>query len=382
VSVKEIKTWLQKIENEYDPIALKMCSFNTITGKKLYFLPRKLETRLMVYRKSKIIDAVKNWHRFKPQLNEIVRKENGYGLPKNFHLESDVNKWDYYDLLVLGYYLANTEYNGKKTGRMAHRSKDYEGTVLGLIDRALQLGASKEDIYDMYKFSEAIIDMLQWEAIFRKYNLYCGDMWEGDGLSGTGIYEGLEKDNVYLTWLHQLDCLLLAGSHKLGIRSYINDKKDLGIAVMPKGVSFELTKEGLPKRSGTRQAHTAGWFWSIPKNSPDLELAYKLVMFINSYTFQLRECENFFLIPINKRVKKTLKGSLQSVWVKDVYNKSVEQLQINGRNIVPRFKAMADYHEFLDRYYDAFEEIVIKNRYSNEGPKGRVDREFIRKNIK
>jgi len=193
----KIKILLNKIEVDYDPIALKMFSFTTITGKKLFFLPRKLETRLMIYRKSKVADAVKNWHKFTGQLNDTLKKENRYGLPKNFQLESNVNQWDYYDVLVASYYWANTEYNGEMTARTAHRSKDYSGKVLGLIDRALQLGADQQDIHDMYRFSEAIIDMFHWEAIFRRYNLYSREMWEGDGWSGSGIYEGIKTSRVF-----------------------------------------------------------------------------------------------------------------------------------------------------------------------------------------
>ena len=89
-------------------------------------------------------------------------------MPKSYNLESDVNKWDYYDVLVASYYWTNTQYYGEKTARTAHRSMKYSGTVLGLIDRALQLGADQQDIHDMYRFSEAIIDLFHWEAIFRK----------------------------------------------------------------------------------------------------------------------------------------------------------------------------------------------------------------------
>jgi hypothetical protein len=167
----EIKLRLREIEDEYDPVGLKMCSLNTITGKKLFFLPRKIETRMMFYRKSKVADAIKNWHKFKAEISDIAKEENGYGLPSNFNLEADVSIWDYYDILVAGYYWANTEYEGNMTARIAHRSKGYAGTILGLIDRALQLGALKQDIHDMYIFADAIIDMFHWEAVFRKYNL-------------------------------------------------------------------------------------------------------------------------------------------------------------------------------------------------------------------
>ena len=243
----EIEGELNQIEDEFDSLALKTCYRKGITEekKKLFYLPRKLETRLMIYRKSKVADAVKNWRQFEAHLNYILKKENGYGLPMNFHLDSDVNMWDYYDILVAAYYWANTE----KTAKVAHRSRDYVGTILGLIDRAIQLGADEQDIQDMYLFSEAIIDMFHWEAIFRKYNLYCEGMWDEFGWTGLDIYKGIKGKNVYLAWMHQLDCVLIHGAEGFRIEGYIDDKEDLGIAIMPLGVSFELTDEGIPKRT-------------------------------------------------------------------------------------------------------------------------------------
>jgi ABC-type glycerol-3-phosphate transport system substrate-binding protein len=328
----EIESILGKIRDEYDPVALQMGRFSTITGEKLYFLPRKLETRLMVYRRSKVADAVENWHKIRAQIDDVLKRENGYGLPKDYNLESDINQWDFYDLLVVGYYWANTEYNGKKIGRIAHRSKNYSGTVIGLIDRALQLGAVKEDIRNMHKSSEPIIDMLHWESILRKYNLYCEGMWGEDGWYGYDIYKGIKKGDVFLTWLHQLDCMLIYGSEQLGIESFLNKKEDLGISIMPQGVSFELTDNGRPNRIGTREAHTFGWFWGIPKGSPEPELAYKLAMFITSYEAHLEESKNFFLVPVTERVRDALKAHLKADWQAELYDKSLEQFKINGNH--------------------------------------------------
>jgi ABC-type glycerol-3-phosphate transport system substrate-binding protein len=378
----KINSWLHKIEDEYDPISLKMSSFITITGKKLFFLPRKLETRLMIYRKSNVADAVKNWHKFAVQLNDILKKENGYGLPKNYNLESDVNKWDYYDVLVASYYWANTQYNGEMTARTAHRSLNYSGTVLGLIDRALQLGADQQDIHDMYGFSEAIIDLFHWEAIFRRYNLYSTEMWQGDGWSGSSIYEGIKKNRVFLAWMHQLDILLICGSEQMGIKGYLDNKEDLGFAIMPLGVSFELTEDGLVKRTGTRKAHTSGWLWGIPKNASEPDLALKLALFITGYKPHLEESKNFCLIPVRRDVHDALNADLKSNWKKNVYAKSTEQLRLNGENFVPKFKTLGDYQKFLNDYYDAFEEIIIKKRYRLEGPHARIDRVFISEYLK
>jgi ABC-type glycerol-3-phosphate transport system substrate-binding protein len=168
----------------------------------------------------------------------------------------------------------------------------------------------------------------------------------------------------------------------LGIKGYLPVKKDLGISIMPQGVSFELANNGFPKRVGSRKAHTFGWFWGIPKNSPEQELAFKLVMHITSYNSHLKECRNFYLIPIRQDVSETLKADLKAGWQAEVYSKSLEQFVINGDNFVPRFKTLVDYQEFFEKYNDAFEHIVIKKRYSLTGSKDRIDRYFIMVNLK
>ena len=376
----EIEDELNQIEGEFDGLALKRCYRKGITEekKKLFYLPRKLETRLMIYRKSKVADAAKNWRQYEALLNYILKKENGYGLPMNFHLDSDVNMWDYYDILVAAYYWASTE----KTGKVAHRSRDYVGTILGLIDRATELGADEQDIKDMYPFSDAIIDMFHWEAIFRKYSLYCEGMWDQFGWTGLDIYNGIKEKNVYLAWMHQLDCVLIHGEEKLRTEGYIDDKEDLGVAIMPQGVSFELTDEGIPKRLGTRQAHTYGWFWGIPERAAEPELAYHFAKFITNKASHLNECKNFLLIPVRKDVRDSFPNVLKLPWKKEIYDKSMEQLRINGEKLVPCFRTITDYQDFRHKYYDAFEEIVIKRRYSSEGPEGKVDRTFIRDNLR
>ena len=131
-------------------------------------------------------------------------------------------------------------------------------------------------------------------------------MWQEDGWYGYDIYKGIKNGKVYLAWMHQLDCMLIYGAEHLGIKGFLTEKEDLGVSIMPQGVSFELKKDGLPKRTGSRKAHTSGWFWGIPKNSPQPELAYKLAMLITSYEYHLEESKNFYLIPIRKDVIKDI----------------------------------------------------------------------------
>ena len=105
-------------------------------------------------------------------------------------------------------------------------------------------------------------------------------------------------------------------------------------------------------------------------------------MFITSYRCHLEECKNFFLLPVRKRIFDDLRADLKAGWQTEVYNTSFEQFKINGNHRVPRFKTMADYQKFLDHYYHAFERIVINKGYALPGAGERVDRGFIRENIR
>ena len=59
---------LQTLKAQYDPQAVKL---GTIDGK-LYYLPRKLETRMMTYLKSKVDEAVKGWKQFEADINAAL----------------------------------------------------------------------------------------------------------------------------------------------------------------------------------------------------------------------------------------------------------------------------------------------------------------------
>jgi ABC-type glycerol-3-phosphate transport system substrate-binding protein len=95
-----------------------------------YYLPRKLETRILFYRKSKVADAVSKFEKHLSRISDELKAQNGYGLPAGYSLESDPAQWDFYDLYVVGSIWANEDYNGVKMGRIAHRGARYGGTAL------------------------------------------------------------------------------------------------------------------------------------------------------------------------------------------------------------------------------------------------------------
>ena len=357
---------LTNLKEEYDSLAIKM---GTIEGK-LYYLPRKLETRMMIYLKPKVEEAVANWQNFEAEIVASLKEVNEYGLPAGYTLEADPNEWDYYDIFVVSYYWANTPYFGIKMPRMAHRGKRYGGTVQGLVDRAYNMDATQDDILKMN--SDPIMDMFEWEAVYRKYNLYNEGMWV-DPWSGGGIWNAMKDGKVFLAMMHQIDCFFIHGGTHPTMEGYLVDPDDLGEAVMPLGVSVGLDADGKPVRVGSKKASSGGWWWSIPKTAPYPELSVELAKWITNYDNHLAECKTFGMMPVRKDILDNLGEAFPEGWMGEVFATSISQLELNGENTVP---LIAEYSNVGINYLDAWYDIVVDENY---GEAEKVDRDYIKK---
>ena len=362
------KEELDQLKSQYDPMAVKL---GTINGK-VYYIPRKLETRMMVYLKSKVDEAVKGWKKFESKINEVLKKDNGYGLPAGFKLESDPNLWDYYDIFVVAYYWAHTPYYGIKMPRMAHRGKKYGGTVVGLCDRVYQMGGNATDFIKMD--TEPVIDMFVWEAVYKKNKLYNPGMWQ-DPWSGGGIWNAMKDGKVFLAMMHQIDCFFIHGGTHPQMQGYLANPDDLGIAVMPKGLSFELDKNGKPVRIGTKKAGTTGWWWGIPKTAPYPKLSVELAKWITNYHNHLAECKVFGMMPIRKDILSDLQKVFPKNWMAQVFDISVKQIRINGDLTVP---LLPEYSAIGKIYLRAWYDIIVKDNY---GKAKKINRRYIKERL-
>lgn len=331
---------------EYHPLALGL----GYADSRLYYLPRKLETRVLFYLKSKVADAVKNFPSMKAEINTALKKENGYGLPAGYTLEEDPNQWDYYDLLVVGMVWANTPYFGVKMPRVAFRGAKYEGTALGLIDQAIQLGATPKDILQLN--SEPVIRMLQWHSQFVKNQVFNPAMWQ-DPMRGANIWEGVSSGKVFMATVQQIDCFFLHGwKNSVEMPGYMKDPDDMGLAVMPAGNSFALDEKGQPVYAGERKITTGGWWWGIPRTSPDAKLAYELARYITSHDIQAQECARFGSMPVRKDILNNLEAVFSEGWVGQIFEKSIEQIQINDITTIPLTPFYSDMgRNYIDLWY-------------------------------
>jgi ABC-type glycerol-3-phosphate transport system substrate-binding protein len=336
---------------EYIDIAVKM---GTINGK-VYYIPRKIETNTLLYLKSKVKDAVENWTKFENEINEMFKAENGVGLPEGYTLEKDPNKWDWYDLAVVGYYWANTEYDGKKEPRIAHRAKRYEGSVTELMTKVYQAGGTQEDALKMN--TDPVKDTMKWEVFFKKNNLYNPGMWE-EGWSGGNIWEAMAKGKVYLAFMHQIDAFFIHGGSNPNMTGYLADPDDMGLAIMPKGVSLEL-ENGKPVREGSHASQLAGFWWGIPTSTPDPELSYELARWITNAENHKAEAQQFGMMPIRKDIVDDLEGTFAEEWMQEVFDIANKQVEA-GVQPIPQ---VSTWPEYVELYLNAWYDIVVEGKY-------------------
>ncbi|MBL8025964.1 MAG: extracellular solute-binding protein [Fibrobacteres bacterium] len=171
----------------------------------------------------------------------------------------------------------------------------------------------------------------------------------------------------------QLDAFFIHGDDA-GIQAgYLDDPDDLGFAVMPKGISMALNGEGAPLLNGTNAVTTGGWWWGIPKDTPDKDLSMKLVEWILSSSVQAEEASQFGMVPVRKDILGDISLLFGRTWIADVYNTSLKQLVHNKYNTVPLHR---EYGKIEAVYLDAFDDIVIKG---NSGPSNGGMQSYIRK---
>jgi ABC-type glycerol-3-phosphate transport system substrate-binding protein len=361
----------------YHPVASALA----MQDGEFYYIPRKLETRVLFYRKSMVADATSKLDSHRDRINGVLKALNGFGLPLGYELETDANEWDVYDLFVIGSIWANEEYNGTKNGRIAHRGAKYEGTTLFMLDRAYQLGATPDDIRRMS--GDAVNEMFLWESIFVNGGLYNSGMWD-DPWRGSQIYTAVKDGKAFMAWFQQIDLFNIHGwDQDPGMPGYIADENDMGIAVIPQAVSFTLNQDGKPEIEGSRKITTGGWWWGIPEAAPKDSLAYKLAKFITNKDNNAKECSQFGMIPVRKDLLLNLQNVFSEGWVGDIYKTSVAQinLQLDDTTItiVPQGK---NYPVMADNYNEAWYSVVEAATSDNapltlDAISQKIEKEFI-----
>ena len=341
-------------------------------GNDQYFLPRKYETRIMVYRKSKVAAALDVWktgESLRDSVNSLVGKVNGTGLPRGYALEADPAEWDFFDVLVIGMVWKSMS-GSKMAGRIGHRAKHYSGTALRIIDRVYQCGGDSLTMLAMN--GDAVIDAFTWEAVYASFGVYNSDMMK-NRWSGSDLWAEFAHELIYLSFLTQIDCFFVHGNGDVRMAGALQSPQDLGFATMPKGCSIECRKDSTLKRTGTKAITNGGWWWAVPASCKDVRRSFKLFEHITSRENQLRECPTFGMIPVRSDVLKNDLLLVKSGWISDVFRTSYMQVKINNNFVVP---AQGEFDAVSTLYLDAWKAIVCGGKWG-EKRKNFPDRDFI-----
>ncbi len=336
-----------------------------------YFIPRKYETRILVYRKSQFTRIFNIFEKHREQINLELTRLNKIGLPNDYKLEEYPERWDFYDIFVIGWLWKNIPgKDGLKIGRIGHRSSNYSGTAHRIVDRIYQLSGNEKEILSMQ--GDAVIDAFYWEAIYAASGIYNDDMMEGNW-EGMDIWRSFRDEKTYMSFLTQTDCFFLHGTKSEKMKGYISNPDDLAFASMPKGVSFSLDKNGNYILTGTNSITTSGWWWAIPVNAEKFKSAYSLTQHLTSRDIQIKECSNYGMIPVRKDIYDSIKVIFKEPWIRDVYQTSYKQLLLNKQTLIPDHNK---YNDLIQIYLDAWKDIIINKNWSQD--KKYPDRNFIK----
>lgn len=360
------KETIEKFDRDY-----LLTSVGSVDGR-LCLIPRKFETRIMVYCKSKVADAYETWRNNKETIDSLMSLYNGYGLPATYLLEENPEEWDYFDVFVVGWIWAHTLYNGKVQARIAHRGKMYSGTSQRLFDRIYQLGGDSMSLVTIQ--GDAVTDAVFWEAVYTSAGIYNGRMWR-EGWSGGDIWKAFASEDVFLSFMTQLDCFFLHGTGRDNLDGYLKYPDDMGIATIPKACSVQCDATGIPKY-GSKAITTGGWWWGIPSNAPDPELSFKLATFITGTTTQIQECSRFGMIPVRKDILSDMSMMFGGGWVSDIYDVSFRQLVHNGYTVLPGNR---NFTEISSLYLAMINDIVVAKNWAEGG--NLPQREYIQNRI-
>jgi serine/threonine-protein kinase len=398
---------LGRWRNAFEPDAVAACEYTTVTGRATYYMPRQLETRLLVYRTSKVREAAELWPQYRAGFEQELERLGLPGLPEGYQLEPNPWRWDLFDMLAVGYVWARSAANapdgaasasmgnrrgapGRMAGRIGRRSLrvKYFGLVAELLDLAAALGASPTELKAP---SEALVDAIEWETARWALGVYHSSVLDSErGASSTTLIESMRRGEIYAAMLEQQDALLVRGSldsreSPTGGRGPFRDaagglgasselSEDLDVAPAPEGVSIRLGDDRLPLRRGGRRALVEGWLWGIPKGAPHPLEAWKLLRHLTSPEVQERESLRFLTISGRRDYM-----SPSSHFGRRAFEASRLQLAASTLLLPPRYADYGEFERYRESMLSAWSWLVVKQRSRGPTGAGPLDRELIRK---
>jgi ABC-type glycerol-3-phosphate transport system substrate-binding protein len=335
-----------------------------IVNGRTYFLPRYVETPVLVFLKSKVAEAAQYWEIRRDDINRALARYNGRGLPRGYTFEKDPSQWDWFDLFVAGWYWNSKEVQGQRRGRMAMGPLGSPSAPEALMDACFLTGVSSDGLLAM---SDAgVADMFQWQSALAREGILnpalIKERW-GD----EQVRDGFRSGELYLSAVPQGEAFQIHGTGSADLPGYLANPEDMGVAVMPKGNSLLLDANGDPLREGRRSVATRSYWWGVTQEARDPKLAYELARFLSNTENQVLESSAFGMVPVRQDLLGELGLMFGGGWTAEVFQTASQQLVENRLTTAP---LVAEFPEVARNYQEAYTDICLpgpgqKTRYED-----------------
>ena len=289
-----------------------------------YYLPHRIEVPVLFYLKSKARDAIKKFDDYEVEINSVLKTMNGFGLPKNYVLEENSNEWDLYDIFVLGYIWKKENNPKDENGYVLAREMNNYSNLNMLCYNALALGATWDNIVNMS--GDEVEEVFLWEMVMGNHKIF-NSLSYGKNVSNADVYKAFGNGDAFMAYFSQKDCFnILEGTDESSMIPYIFDASDVGITLVPMIVPFSLNKSGKLLSAPQRISAMRGYYWGIPKNAEDKELAYLLMQYLNNRVINTKESVRFGAIPVREDVLMNMQNIYDERWLGEGYTAALGQI--------------------------------------------------------
>jgi hypothetical protein len=314
-----------------------------------WFWPRHLETPLLMYLKSRTTEASRFWDLREPEIRTSLEKWGVAALRKDYALKPDPANWDQLDLFVASSFWRQQELRGKRKARVSlGRGSPHEAS-LSLMNRALQAGASSDQLLKLDDAS--VLAALRWQSAFCRERLLRPGSYRGETFDS--LIPALQAGEVYLAELTPREAFLAHGNGTALLPGYLPQPEDMGIAPLPKAL-WPADENEAGSHEGKRGAATRLWLWGLGRGRGDPQLAAQFIEYLSATSSLVFEASSFGLIPARRDVLAELPLIFGGGWAGDVYRAAAEQMIENGQAIPPHTAA---FHEVAQAWYEAGREV-------------------------
>ncbi len=336
-------------------------------GGKRFLLPHFIETRILVYSKSRVVDAASKWVLQKEEINTVLRHYNGSGLPIDYQLEDDPGKWDFYDLFVAGWYWKSHESLGFRRGRLACPGIEGSEATLALWDLGLRFGADSVSLAQMT--GKEVHQLFQWQGALVREGL-CHSATLPNG-TGNSLLELFRAGEIFVAETYPRMAWRIHGNGGVGLNGVLSEPSDLGFSPLPKGENPLMPSQanGTQEKNSTAGVATRIWWLAIPMRGKSKDLALKLAEQLIETKFQIDECAGFGLIPARKDLLTDLSLLYGDDWMVEGFQAAIKQMLMNRSTLGPR---KSEYSKISQLYFEAYQQMVSGRRASTSEEIGQL----------